>query len=140
VMFALHAGQFAIMLAVLWRNRNAGLMPTSTAERLLWSVWVGYVLSCAITGEVVLRLFGREVAYEGKLYPFFCTMTGFSFFVLGSSYWGMCYAVALVFWVAAGLLLIDQSFGVLVYGGLWTLSLLFIGLRLRRLGVERDKG
>ena len=136
IMFGLHAVQFALMLFVLWRNRNAGLMPTSTAERLLWSVWVGYVIACAITGEIVLRLFGPEAAYEGKLYPFFCVMTGFAFFVLGSSYWGMCYAVAFAFWAATGLLLLDPSWGALVYGGLWTLSLLFIGLRLRRLGGE----
>ncbi len=137
VMFALHAGQFALMLLVLWRNRKSGLMPTSTAERLLWSVWVGYVIACAITGEIVLRLFGPEAAYQGKLYPFFCAMTGFAFFVLGSSYWGMCYAIAFVFWATTGLLLLDPSWGALVYGGLWTLALLFIGLRLRRLGVER---
>jgi hypothetical protein len=136
----MYAAQFGLLLFVLWRYRQTGLMPTSTAERLLWSVWVGYVIACQLTGEVVRRLFGAETAYEGKHYLFFCAMTGFAYFVLGSSYWGMCYAIALVFWAASLLLLLDPSCGALVYGGLWTLALLFLGLRLRRLGGERDKG
>ena len=135
----LHGIQFSLMLIVLYRYRKAGLMPTSTAERLLWSVWVGYVITCSLTGAVVQHLFGWEVAYDGKLYPFFCVITGFAFFVIGSSYWGMCYAVAIVFWAASGLLLLEPTWGVLTFGGLWTLSLLCIGLRLRRLGVERGE-
>ena len=77
--------------------------------------------------------------YQGKLYPFFCVSSGFAFFVIGSSYWGMSYVIALLFWAAAVLLLLDTWWGPLVSTGLWTLSLLTIGLRLRRLGLERDK-
>jgi hypothetical protein len=62
-----------------------------------------------------------------------------AFFVLGASYWGMCYAIAVAFLVLSALLLLDLRWGTLAYGGLWTLALVAIGLRLRKLGRERGE-
>ncbi len=137
VITALQLLQFALMVLVMWRCRRKGLLPASTAERQLWTVWISYVLTCTVVARLLRGMFGEEALYEGKTYPFFCAITGLAFFVLGSSYWGMCYALGLAFFVLSGLLLLDPLWGPLAYGGLWTAALLTVGLRLRKLGQER---
>src|SRR5262249_34421821 len=99
VIVLLHVLQFALMLLVLWRYRREGLLPTTTAERQLWSVWIGYVVSCVLLSFEAVALFGEDWAYRGALYPFFSVLTGMAFFILGASYWGWCYALALAFFV-----------------------------------------
>jgi hypothetical protein len=134
----LHAVQFALMLLVLWRYRPKGLMPTSAAERQLWSLWVGYVLTCFLVSTQMRAMFGDERMYDNILYPVYCAITGLAFFVLGATYWGMLYVVAACFFGLSGLLLLDLRWGVLAYGGMWTVALLAVGLRLRKLGRERE--
>jgi eukaryotic-like serine/threonine-protein kinase len=135
----LHVLQFGLMLLVLWYYRPKGLMPTSPAERQLWSVWVGYVLTCLVVSWQMRVMFGVDRVYQNVLYPVFCAITGLAFFVLGATYWGMLYVVAACFFALSALLLLDLSWGVLAYGGMWTLALLAIGLRLRKLGRERGE-
>ena len=134
---SLHASQFLLMIAVMWRYRPKGLMPTSTAERQLWSVWISYVIACGVTGRLMRTMFGDEAIYAGQAYPMFCVLAGMAFFVLGSSYWGMCYAMSAAFFLLAFGLLLDTAWAPIVYGMLWAAVLLAIGLRLRRLGQER---
>lgn len=128
-----HLLQFALMVVVLWRYRPRTLLPTSPAERQLWSVWIGYVLICLIVSLAMRTLYpgGREDYYNH--YPIFSAITGMAYFVLGASYWGM-------FFILTCLMLFEPQWSVLAYGGLWTLVLLTIGLRLRKLGRERGAG
>lgn len=139
VIVIIHVLQFTLMILVLLRYRAKGLLPTSTAERQLWAVWISYVLACSLFSVQMPILFGQESAYEGKLYPFFSILTGMAFFILGSSYWGMCYVVAFAFFALGLGLLADPRWGPLSFGGLWSLALVLIGLRLRRIGAERDQ-
>jgi serine/threonine-protein kinase len=133
--------QFGLMVFVLWcyRKQGKGLLPTSTAERQLWSVWIGYVIACTMISFIVRthEKLGLDLAYEGVLYPFFSIITGMAFFVLGASYWGMCYAIAVAFFALGAALVEAPAWGPLAFGGLWSATLVAIGLRLRRLGKER---
>jgi hypothetical protein len=136
---AAHLVQFALMGVVLWVGRPRGLLPVTTAERLLWSVWVGYVGSCMMLSEATRRMFGVEILYQGVLYPFYAIVTGMAFFILGSSFWGKLYAVALGFFVLAFVMLLDLRWATLEFGGAWALALVLVGSRLRRLGREREQ-
>jgi serine/threonine protein kinase len=137
---ATRAGQFVLLFGVLWlqRPRGRGLMPGTAAERLLWSVWLGYVAACFLASEVARRLSGGEAMYRGDSYVYYSLFTGMAFFVLGSSYWGRLYAVGCAFFALALVMLIDMRWATLEFGALWCLTLCLIGLRLRRLG--REKG
>jgi hypothetical protein len=135
----LHVLQFALMLLVLWCYRPKGLMPTTPAERQLWSVWLGYVATCLMVSWQMRVMFGEERIYQSVLYPIFCSITGLAFFALGATYWGMLYVIAACFFALSALLLLDTSWGVLAYGGMWTVALLAVGLRLRKLGRERGE-
>jgi serine/threonine-protein kinase len=142
VVIALHMIKFALLIGVLWWHRPQGLMPTNTAERQMWSVWLGYLIACTTAGPYVRVMFGGEAMMTGRIYPIFCCMTGMAFFFLGSSYWGRCYAVGVVFFLLGAVLAYWPAatpWGALVFGVAWTITLVLIGLHLRSMdaGVEQ---
>ncbi|MGL4554191.1 MAG: serine/threonine-protein kinase [Gemmataceae bacterium] len=137
VVAGVQIGQFVALLAVLWWYRARGLVPNSTAERQLYSLVAGYMLACVLTSQFLRMMFDVRAMYEGKIYPFYCALTGMVFFVLGSSYWGKFYAAGAWFF-ALGVVLAwspdAAAYGALAFGGSWSLALVAIGLRLRSLG------
>ena len=58
LLWSARLGQFAAMALIFLRFRGSeNLLPTSTAERQLWSIWLGYVVAYLITA-----LIGRELS------------------------------------------------------------------------------
>src|SRR5262245_9027668 len=129
--------QFGSLLLVFWCYRPKGLLPTSTAERQLWAVWIGYVVACVLTSGICWAEFGRAGMFTGVVYPFYAVLPGLAFFVLGSSYWGRLYAVAVAFFVLPGVMLLDLHWASLEFGAVWTAVLLLIGRRLEALSGDR---
>lgn len=122
---------------VFWRSRRQGLLPSTTAERQLWSVWVGYIVGCTLMALTSRHMFEWEKLYEGIDYPFFAIAADLAFFVLGSSYWGRCCAFAVAFYASAWVMVWDLRWAVLEFGGLWSLVLVILGRHLGHLGQER---
>lgn len=131
--------QFGLMLMVFWWYRRRRLMPQTVAERQLWSVWLGYVFACLLMGMILKQQFGIERLRKLVEYPHFSIMAGMAFFILGSSYWGGCYAIGVVYFLMAGLMLLEPRWSVLEYGSLWGIVLALLGWHLRRLGREREQ-
>jgi hypothetical protein len=102
----------------------------------MWSVWVGYVTCCFLIAVACRVMFGGEKLYEGVLYPFYAITAGMAFFVLGSSYWGRCYAIGLAFFALSGVMLLRLEWATLEYGALWAVALVTIGRHLSRLHRE----
>jgi hypothetical protein len=129
--------QFVLMGVVFWRHRTHGVLPKSTAERHMWSVWVGY-LACSVLVAVICRfLFGVDKLYESIDYPFYAVVAGLAFFALGSNYWGGCYAFGVAFFALPGLMFLNMGWAELEFGGLWTIALVALGRRLHNLSRER---
>jgi serine/threonine protein kinase len=136
--------QFALMAAVFWRFRPRTLLPTSAAERQLWSIWVGYLVAYGVSVWVGRLLVWYEVFQPGPNspagwydlihYPMSAALSGLAFFVMGSNYWGRCYALGLAFFILAVLMPLHLDWAPLEFGTVWGLSLAGIGLHLRRLG------
>ena len=61
-------------------------------------------------------------------------LTGMAFVVLGSNYWGLCYAFGLAFYGLALLMHVDLRWSPLEFGVTWSAVLIIIGNRLRDLG------
>lgn len=120
--------------------RPAGLKATSAAERLMWSIWIGYVLCLYALGTAHWIVLGRWSPNEDLfVYPTLAAVTGFAFFVLGASYWGWCYAFGLAFWALALGMTFTLPYAPLEFGALWAVALVSIALRLRRLAtLERE--
>jgi hypothetical protein len=60
--------------------------------------------------------------------------SGLAFFIMGSNYWGRCYAFGLAFWALAALMPMHLEWAPLEFGLLWSVTLTLVGLHLRRLG------
>jgi hypothetical protein len=77
---------------------------------------------------------GWATAIELNVYPLMAALTGMAFVVLGSSYWGGCYAFGLAFYGLALLMHVDLRWSPLEFGFTWSAVLIIIGNRLRNLG------
>jgi hypothetical protein len=128
--------QFGLMGFLFWRYRRQGtFMPTSSAERQLWSIWLGYLAAYLVALWVSRVLVGTE-HFELRLYPYTSVLTGLAFFVMGSNYWGKCYAIGVAFFGLALVMLLRLDLAPLEFGLLWSVTLILMGLHVRRLGRE----
>ncbi len=156
VYFAIHSGlprwvvsaartfQFVLLGILFWTNRRNRLLPSTGAERELWTIWLGYFCTYVSVLAVTRLLFAFDVLAAGKNmpghwqeclpYPFLALVVGLAFFIMGSNYWGRCYLLGAAFWVAGVLMPVYLSLAPLGFGLLWFVALLTLGLHLRRLG------
>jgi eukaryotic-like serine/threonine-protein kinase len=127
---------------LFWYNRGSRLLPTSAAERELWTIWIGYFTTYFFI-IIVLRL----LAYLGVLqtnpqwpahayflellpYPFIALVSGLAFFIMGANYWGRCYAIGGAFFLMAPVMALDLTLGPLLFGIAWTITLVMFGRHL----------
>jgi serine/threonine protein kinase len=134
--------QFALLGYLFWHNRGSRLLPTSAAERELWTIWIGYftvyffivIVTRMLAHSAILRTSdqwrGHEYFLELLPYPFLSLVSGLAFFIMGSNYWGRCYAIGAVFFLMAPLMALDLTFGPLLFGILWSITLVMFGLHL----------
>jgi hypothetical protein len=136
--------QFALLAVVFWwQRRGRTLLPTNAAERQLWAIWIGYMLAyeicVVICSELInhgLRIPGMRHGEELLRYPFAAALSGLALFVMGSSYWGRCYAVGTMFFVVAALMPMHMDWAPLEFGAMWGFTLFAIGVHLRRVGQQ----
>jgi hypothetical protein len=140
VVLLIEVVRVTLLTLLLLRFRPSGLRPTSGAERLMWTIWIGYLLTLYVLGIAHWTSVGSWIAeQELKLYPPIAAVTGMAFFVLGCSYWGWCYAFGLAFHALSLLMTLSFRWAPLEFGTLWALALMVIGIRLRRLGVADQR-
>jgi hypothetical protein len=56
--------------------------------------------------------------------------------VLGSSYWGGCYLFAVLFYTLPFVMNLELRWSPLEFGAAWAITLVLIGLRLRRMSPD----
>jgi hypothetical protein len=139
--WAARLGQFVILGVLFLYYRGARtVLATSAAERQLWSIWLGYLAAFAGSALVSRQLWKtlrpEEAWDELTLYPFSSLLTGLAFFAMGSNYWGKCYAFGLAFMGLAGLMLLKLDLAPLLFGLLWSVTFVSLGLHLHRLSRE----
>jgi serine/threonine-protein kinase len=146
--------EFVFIGLVFWRHRRHNLWPTSTAERQLWTIWIGYLAATVAVFTVVHILFARDILSGGVsqaaarygpelcVYPIAAILSGVGFFVMGSNYWGRCYILGLGFFALAVAMTFSVDWAPFEFGVAWGTTLAVIGWRLRSLSqpVERDLG
>jgi serine/threonine protein kinase len=135
--------QFVLLGYLFWRNRGSRLLPTSAAERELWTIWIGYFTVYFFIVIVTRLLIHFDVVkasehwhaapYLRELfpYPFIGLVSGLAFFIMGANYWGRCYALGAVFFIIAPLMTLQLEFAPLIFGVTWSIALLTMGLHLR---------
>jgi hypothetical protein len=73
------------------------------------------------------------------IYPSMTVLSGMAFFIMGSNYWGRCYAVGTAFFALAALMPFNLEYAPLAFGLLWSVALTAVGLHLRRLGNKQEE-
>jgi len=145
--FAARFLQFIILVCLFLYYRGNRLWPTTAAERELWTIWIGYFVSYGLgiaTTRSLARLgivaTGPEVPPHLKKYllellpyPFIALMSGLAFFVMGSNYWGRCYAFGVVFWFLAAAMPLQLEWAPLAFGFAWSIALAWLGWHLERM-------
>jgi serine/threonine-protein kinase len=136
VFMTLNVARFALlMILFLWLRPHKGLRPSSSAERQLWSVWIGYVITVMVLGLAHLLLDrGWRAEHERVIFPSITAIAGLAFFAMGSHYWGGCYIIGLVFQAVALLMALIPDYAPLLHGCMWAACLSTVAWRLRRLG------
>jgi serine/threonine protein kinase len=124
------SAMFAALVVMLWRFRHHSLLPANSAERLIWIVWIGYVLALGAVNAVRFVLGGDQ----RESYASFAILAGLGFMVMGGHVWGGGYLAGLVFMVAAPLLAAYPDFASVAFGALWAGALWTFGLYYWRRG------
>ncbi len=127
-----------LLLVLLRRFRRHSMLPTNSAERLVWCVWVGYLICAGVIGAT-LSASGLD---PRLLYAFSSILGGLGFFIMGVHVWGGAYVIGWAFLLAAPLLSITPKSASLSYGALWGVSLLAFGghyWRLSRSAVSTQR-
>jgi Protein kinase domain len=125
---------FGLFGVWLWQfGFGTGFLPTSAIERLLWAVWLGYVLAFAsifwvarAQGHGHLGMYGAGMA-----------LSGLAWFAMGGSIWGGCYLIGLAYLLGAPFVayyLDGSPWAPATFGATWGVTLLVVGGRYRRLG------
>jgi hypothetical protein len=128
-----HTMQLVLIALLFRKHRIGGLLPRNPAERHMWSVWIGFILTCCSIGISHRLEVGGVVGMELVVYPSLAAVSGLAFCCLGSSYWGQCYTFAAVFFVLPFLMVANLSWAPIEFGLTWAAALVLIGRRLDRL-------
>ena len=145
-------GLLFVFLGVLfWQNRGSRLLPTSAAERELWTIWIGYFTTYFLLVVIIRLLTYLEVLHSNRAvsahvyfhellpYPFVSLISGLAFFIMGANYWGRCYAIGAAFLLAAPAMTFDLTYSPLIFGTIWGVSLVTLGLHLRQQGLAAEQ-
>lgn len=142
--------QFVLLAMLFLYNRGKQqLLPTTAAERELWSIWIGYFLAYGVAILATRLLIGRldvldpgdnapRYLLETLPYPFISAAAGLAFFAMGSNYWGKCYAIGVAFFVGAAVMPFHLEWAPLEFGLLWAAALTALGFHLRELGTRAE--
>jgi eukaryotic-like serine/threonine-protein kinase len=147
--FLARLGQFVLLGLIFWSHRGDQIMPRTSAERELWTIWIGYLISYGAAYVVVRALIDYDIFQPGRnapphwdnlvLYPISSVLSGLAFFIMGSNYWGRCYAIGLAFLGVAMVSSLYLLWSPLAFGVLWAIALCSLGVRLRNLGARADE-
>ncbi len=128
--FCTRGAMFAALLIMFWRFRHHSLLPTKSAERLIWVVWIGYLLALGAS-NAARSVFGHD---QRESYASFTVLAGFGVLITERPAWGGGYVVGIVFMIAAPILAIYADLAPLAFGTLWAGALLTFGLHYWRRG------
>ena len=106
---------------------HATVWPTNSAERLMWALWGGYLLTFGSVYHV-LQFQGQDHLH---VYGVAAAVSGLAWLVMGGGVWGGGYVIGGLFLLAAPLMahLGGSVWSPFAFGVLWSAAVLALGLR-----------
>jgi serine/threonine protein kinase len=134
--WCLPIGQFGraiTFLGVVGYYRGWRWLPQGSAERQVWSVWGGYILSCFIFGLSSRVALGDDVELELRFYQPLACLTALAFFAVSPNLWGYCLVIGEGFLGLSFVMALNLHYAPLEFGAAWAIVLIAMGLRLRKI-------
>ena len=107
-----------MMIAIGWviyRAREGHLTPRTIAERPVYSIWLGYIISLAVLNLLLLM----DIIPASSMFPITATFSGFGFLSLSGHVWGGTAIIGLLFMLSALLLPWLGNYAPLAFGATW---------------------
>jgi hypothetical protein len=123
----------ALVVPLFWRFRpSASVWPANAVERLIWAVWVGYLLTF-LSLFWVMHVLKHDHLH---IYGVATAVGGLAWFAMGGHVWGGCYVIGLAFLLLAPAmaLLAGSPWSPFCFGLLWGAALLVLGRRYWKRG------
>jgi serine/threonine-protein kinase len=116
-----------LLAGLIYHSRNGKLMPRSSAERPVWSIWIGYL---ATLGVMNLMIDLKDLD-PITLFPVASALSGFGFLAMAGHVWGGCALLGALFLGDAILMTVTPATAPIQLGLLWLSSLVVLGRRYR---------
>lgn len=136
-LLTIRLGEFAAMGVVFLIYLRDWYPPRGLPARQLWALWLAFV-----AGSMVLACISHMAgspehpSNDLLLYPQMSVFASMGFFIMGSSYWGYCYVIALGFLIMAPIMQVYLDWSPILYGLLWCIGFMALSARFRKLSRE----
>ena len=121
----------AVMLCaiffVIYRARDGAMLPSSVAERPVWSIWIAYLVTLAVLNLITIAS-GDE---QDNLFQTAAALSGFAFIAMSGHIWGGAAPLGLGFLAVAAACALAPSVSPLLIGTRWLLSMLILARHYR---------
>jgi hypothetical protein len=124
------AAMMVAIFAVIYHAREGLLLPRSVAERPVWSIWLGYLVTLGVM-NILSAMDGIE---HSSLFPIASALSGFGFIAMSGHVWGGSALFGLAFFVVAILTTLFVTAAPLIFGTMWLISLVSLAGHYRRNG------
>jgi eukaryotic-like serine/threonine-protein kinase len=130
-----------ILIGLLRYRPHSLFLPTSSAERVVWAVWLGYLLGFGSIFWVTTTLERGSEHPHLMVYGPATVLSGMAFFVMGAHIWGGCYVIGIIFMLLAPLLtyFAGSDWSPLWFGTIWASALFVLGVRYLYLAKAVDE-
>ena len=115
------------IFVVIYRARDGAMLPSSVAERPVWSIWIAYLATLATLNLITIAS-GDE---QGNVFQAAAALSGFAFIAMSGHIWGGAAPLGLGFLAIAAACALAPSVSPLLLGTMWLLSMLILARHYR---------
>lgn len=122
------AAMLAAVFVVIYRAREGLVLPRSVAERPVWSIWLGYLLTLGVMNT----LSAMDGIQHSSVFPIASALSGFGFLAMAGHVWGGSALFGLAFYIVAILTTLYVTAAPLIFGAMWLVALLALASHYRK--------
>ncbi|MGI9466882.1 MAG: serine/threonine protein kinase [Rubripirellula sp.] len=112
---------------VIYRARNGAMLPSSVAERPVWSIWIAYLVTLAVLNLITIAS-GNE---QDNVFQTAAALSGFAFIAMSGHIWGGAAPLGLGFLAVAAACAFAPPVSPLLMGSMWLISMLVLARHYR---------
>ncbi|MGB1814096.1 MAG: protein kinase domain-containing protein [Rubripirellula sp.] len=112
---------------VIYRAREGAMLPSSMAERPVWSIWIAYLVTLAALNLITITTGGEQ----DNVFQTAAALSGFAFIALSGHIWGGAASLGLGFLAVAAACAFFPTISPLLLGTMWLVSMLTLARHYR---------